>query len=51
MARTRDQSVLEVAEEDRLLMFRRFTERDDADKARRLGMNNRGSVDAWARST
>src|SRR5204862_7806537 len=34
MARTRAQSVLEVLEEDRLFMFRRFTKRDDSDLAR-----------------
>ena len=40
IARTRDQSVLEVLEEDRLLMLRRLTERDDSDLTRRFGMDN-----------
>src|SRR5450755_500616 len=34
IARTRDQSVLDVFEEDRLLMFRRLAKRDDANLAR-----------------
>jgi hypothetical protein len=41
IARTRDQFVLEAFEEDRLLMFRRLAERDNANLSRGLGMNNR----------
>ena len=37
----RDQSVLEVLEEDRLFMFRRLTERDDADLTWSFRMHNR----------